>query len=359
MQAIQKELNPSRVFNAPAQNELDPAEMLKLLSASPMLHPLIQAIHLAFSQHRPLVLSPDGIWLTIVQGFGHHVHENAEALRDRIVRHEGKKELHVETESLNEDQWPLLTAQFSSLIRDNSDAVLHETLMCEFSTTTPTIRTAMEVALMDVYQRYFDYMVICVCGIPEITLEGTPADWQRMRERIDVLATYDLAWWTDRLAPILDEFVKTANGLPDRKFWQAIYKPRSAYATQLATGWITDLFPYLGDPPKRRRNEMLGKPRQDWIFPNPEDGPSAFQSVQGVGLDSFPSGLSRAPVKLSMRGLQTEVDLIGGFSGVGQQTRNNALFPIISWAVTEKAQPQADGPASRGSRMPERPAAPS
>jgi hypothetical protein len=31
-------------------------------------HPLIAAAHLAFSQHRPLLLSPDVIWVTIVQG---------------------------------------------------------------------------------------------------------------------------------------------------------------------------------------------------------------------------------------------------------------------------------------------------
>ena len=30
-------------------------------------HPLIAATHLAFSQHRPLVFSPDVIWVTIVQ----------------------------------------------------------------------------------------------------------------------------------------------------------------------------------------------------------------------------------------------------------------------------------------------------
>src|SRR5262249_43670454 len=30
-------------------------------------HPLIAAAHLAFSGHRPLVLSPDVIWLTIAQ----------------------------------------------------------------------------------------------------------------------------------------------------------------------------------------------------------------------------------------------------------------------------------------------------
>jgi hypothetical protein len=47
----------------------------------------------AFAEHRPLVLTPDCVWLTIEQGFAHHVAENAETLRPRLVRHEGKQEL--------------------------------------------------------------------------------------------------------------------------------------------------------------------------------------------------------------------------------------------------------------------------
>jgi len=167
----------------------------------------------------------------------------AEALH---VRHEGKKDLCVWTDSLEPAAWPQLVSQFSAQIRDNSDPVLYETLLCDFSTTTPTIRTANEVALMDAYQRYFRYIMVCVCGIPTITLEGTPSDWQRIRDRIELLATFGLEWWTSRLAPILDESVATANGAPDLSFWQAIYKPERAYATEMATGWIADLFPISG-----------------------------------------------------------------------------------------------------------------
>ncbi len=246
---------------------------------------------------------------------------------------------------MNNENIPSLVAEFSSAIRENSDAVLYETLMCEFSTTTPTIRTATEIALMDVYQRYFEYIAVCVCGIPKITLEGTPEDWQRMRERIELLATYDLGWWTDRLAPILDEFVATAKGSPDRKFWQSIYKPRQAYATELATGWITDLFPYLGDPPNRRRNETFARPRKNWIFENPGEGERIFGGV-GVSMKSFPSGISKAPVKVQSPCSETEVELIGGFAGVGQRTEDLALYPIINWAVAEKSATQ-DRPAPR------------
>ena len=35
------------------------------------------------------------LWLVIAQGFGHHVAENAEALRHRLVRHQGRRELNT------------------------------------------------------------------------------------------------------------------------------------------------------------------------------------------------------------------------------------------------------------------------
>jgi len=310
-----------------------------MLDQHRFLNPLIEAVHLAFSDHRPLVLSPDCIWLTIVQGFGHHVSKYAEDLRGRIVRHVGKKDLCVRTESLEPEAWPELISQFSAQIRDNSDPVLHETLLCDFSTTTPNIRTANEVALMDAYQRYFRYIMECVCGIPTITLEGTPTDWQRIRDRVELLATFGLEWWTSRLALILDEFVATANGAPDLSFWQAIYKPQPAYATRMATGWIADLFPYLGNKSNRTRNHMLDMKRTDWLPPARAD--HRFEpwkgEIDGVPLQSIPCGLSRAPLTLSLPNKPSvELDLVGGFVGVSQCEQDLSLAPIISWAVVER-----------------------
>ena len=322
-----------------------------LARAQRFLHPLVQAVHIAFSDHRPLVLTPDCIWLTIVQGFAHHVLENAERLRHRLVRHEGTKKLCIKTSSLSPDLWPSFMSGFSGLIREHSDPVLHETLLCEFSTTTPAIRTACEIALMDTYQRYFSYELHCVCGIPEITLQGTVEDWQRIRDRIEVLATYDLEWWTSRLAPVLDEFVATAKGEPVREFWQAIYKPRATYGAELASGWIGDLFPYvftaprldkpfekqrlgLCDSPSCQRNHVLFETRTNWLLP-----PTSNHIFGGRGVlpENLPSGLSRVPVIVQFPdSSETNVEVMGGFLGVSQRPQDNALSPIIHWAVVQK-----------------------
>src|SRR5262245_16698262 len=55
-------------------------------------HPLIAAAFVAFKRHYPLVLSPDMLWITILQGVSQHIQNNAEHLRHRLVHHETKIE---------------------------------------------------------------------------------------------------------------------------------------------------------------------------------------------------------------------------------------------------------------------------
>jgi hypothetical protein len=304
-------------------------------------HPLIDAVHVAFGQHRPLTLSPDDIWLVIAQGFSHHVAENAEILRNRLVRYQGARALEAECNDLSLASFEQAIASFSTQIQQATDPVLHETLICDFSTTTPAIRTASEVALMDSFSSYFKYEMVCVCGIPKITILGSVGDWERIRARVDVLDTYSLGWWVSRLRPVLDEFILAAQGRPTGEFWKAIYKPVRAYGSEVATGWITDLFPYLGDAPGRRRNHVFEQDRHDWALPVDKgvkmaNFPISPLSNKGVRLGSFPSGISSAPVKVRFRdGSSSDVDVVAGFLGVEQNPSDLSLAPVISWSVTE------------------------
>jgi len=313
---------------------------------------------MAFSEHRPLILSPDTIWLTVVQGFGQHILSHAEELRGRIVKHSGQALIRLITGT--PIPWPDVIAQFSAAIKDHSDPILHETLLCDFSTITPEVRTAYQVALMDAYQRYFLFELAmgssaideaeCIDGIPQIALEGTTEDWRRMRERIEVLATYGLEWWTSRLSPILEEFAATASGIPDRAFWQAIYKPKETYDDDRVTGWIADLFPYFDDPRRSEQtpkygwvpNHILESPRIDWLQSPSRQG--------GVVKESFPPGLSRAPLTLVSDGSTEQIELMAGFFGVSQHSAGKALSPIISWAAVEAANPSREPSESVGLR---------
>jgi len=305
-------------------------------------HPLIDAVGKAFSDHRPLILSPDSIWLTIEQGFAHHVAENAETLRPRLVRHQGTCVLTTIVPELSLSNFVFAISDLSRQIRAATDPVLHETLICDFSTSTQAIRTASEVVLMDCYSSYFEYQMMCLCGIPKIRLLGSLDDWQRIRARVEVIATFGLEWWVARLRPILDELVRTAGGSIDLKFWQAIYKPKHTYGTQTVTGWVADLFPYLDDAPGRHRNHVFQHERVDWAITvenGVDTGGRIFdpEADKGVAPKLFPSGLSSVPVKLQFpKGQESDIDLVAGFFAVEENSEDLALAPVISWSVTER-----------------------
>src|SRR5262245_14364265 len=129
-------------------------------------HPLLAAVHTAFSEHRPLVLSPDAVWITIAQGVAHHMTIHGERLRSRFVSHQGKLKLTFEcrgwVEKSPENPWPEAFASWAAQVRDHVGPRAHDTLVCDFSTTGPVERAVSQVVMMDVFERYFHYELYCI-----------------------------------------------------------------------------------------------------------------------------------------------------------------------------------------------------
>jgi Domain of unknown function (DUF4419) len=67
---------------------------------SPSPNPLIAAAHLAFAEHYPLRLTPDVIWLVILQGLATHINADPERYRSVLVAYEGKKTLKVRCDDI-------------------------------------------------------------------------------------------------------------------------------------------------------------------------------------------------------------------------------------------------------------------
>src|SRR5207253_7510188 len=136
---------------------------------------------------RPLVLSPDILWLLVAQGFANHVNANAEELRPQLVKHSGKAVIAVRRDDFikgsPENPWPEVFEEFSGQIRDHVGQATHELLQPAFSTTGVTERAAAQVVLLDAMQSYFSNEFHTLCGIPEIVLEGTAHDWGKLSER--------------------------------------------------------------------------------------------------------------------------------------------------------------------------------
>lgn len=140
---------------------------------------LFDMLRTAYADHRPVVLSPDALWLIISQGFSRYVNAHAEEMRPLLVNHqEGRQNLSIVSQKdlLTEDaDWAALLDGFTRQLGKNTKGDLAKNTTADFSTTGATERIASQVVLMDVFKQYFNYQVMyIVCGIPYITLTGTP-----------------------------------------------------------------------------------------------------------------------------------------------------------------------------------------
>lgn len=293
-------------------------------------HALLEAAYWAYSRHYPFVLSPDAVWLAVAQGFATHVNANAEGLRGRFVRHAEQPTITIIRDDFVKgspvNQWPEVFSAFSEAIASHVGRQ-RDLVVCDFSTTGPCERAASELVLMQAMQRYFRYEVHTRCGIPEISLEGTPEDWRGIRRRAHALREYELDWWVDALSPVLDQLVAASEGHVDVPFWETFFKHADGSGGPWVRGWINTLFPYL-------RKETSGLVRNEyltaWTKPlkNPRD-------AVGPRPSEISSGLSQVPFIWKYLGLNLPMQFVGGFVGVAQDDVTFAVRPAIGWAVRD------------------------
>jgi len=286
------------------------------------MHPLVGAVHRAFATHLPLVLSPDHIWLTLAQGLSLHVEARADELRSRFVLPHASDTVEVRDDSLvmgsAQNNWAPVIIRLAGELSNRVVAKRAELVRCDFSSSSPISRTVSSIVLMDVMKRYFKYRVMTLCGIPSITLLGNTEDWESVRARAAMLTEFDLQWWTSRLLPLLDEFVRASKGQIDNGFWNSIYKHENASGGSWVTGWINLLFPYLEGPERHdRMNPALRHPGAR------------------VNTADFPRGLVDVPFQWEYLGQEHGMLLSAGFAGVGLDQERLAVAPALAWAVRE------------------------
>jgi hypothetical protein len=208
-----------------------------------------------------------------------------------------------------------------------------------FSTTGPAERVAAEIVLLGAVRNYFELVLRTLCGIPAVTLDGTPGDWEELADRARAFAELDLGldWWLTPLEPVLREFAAAARGEARRPFWQSIYKYGSYSGGACVTGWFAAFFPYLkderGEPTIRNRWLAEGGKRLARLLAAEWEG-KAFD-LGGIPPSCFPGGLTRAPFAWEFPSRRFEMELLGGFVGVAQETETLALRPEVGWAVRE------------------------
>ena len=288
--------------------------------------PFLNSARLAYAQHRPLVISPDVVWLVIESGFAKHVEVNSEKIRHCFVSFKGKKTLKIYTEPglLNKpaEEWEPLFPQFTKEISKWTSRKLVQTFRADFSTTTPTAAVASDIMLMSAMQSYFDYCVDELCGIPDIYLEGTADDWNNLIEKANTLRNYGLNWWMDELEPVLKKIAAAADGERDIAFWQSIIRKKDlpvegeemcgwTPAHEEINGWIAKFYPYNQHDKREKLDIMYDSDISDLLG---ETGSAPLRYEDALG-GSY------------------NLAIHAGVIGIEEDTTTRALRPVIAWWV--------------------------
>jgi hypothetical protein len=294
-------------------------------------HPFVAAADCAFNRHLPLVLSPDAIWLCIAQGIAAATRLAARAEARSRALLEIRRDDWLRGDPDN--PWPSIFDDFSAAIGAQHPA-LHALVCAEHSTTGATERAAFAVTLMDAMQDYYAYRGSSLCGIPEITLLGTAADYRAIADRVGRLGDHGLAWWVPSLHAVCGQLVAAAEGRPDRDFFRSFYKRDESSGGPHMNGWINCLFPFEWSSASKQfdvRNDHVER----WQWPPLDDGLDEDLPWEGAKQKSLPLGLSRAPVtwRVLVPPAEYRYELMAGFVGVLQQPDTLALRAEIGWAV--------------------------
>lgn len=287
-------------------------------------HSFFEGMYQAYSNHRPFVLSPDMVWLLISQGFAQHINTNSEELRKYFVNFDGKETLIVENNSIDlknpQSPWEEVFPEFTKKISFYIGEDLVNTLTCDFTTTTNVSRIASQITIMEGMKSYFEFIVLMSgCGIPEITLEGTPEDWQKVFEKTEQLRKYKLDWWIDELSPVLKEFVKASKGNVNKHFWQTMfrYHTQKRYgAPNIIDGWIVKFYPYDKDGKRNNLKKIIGTDKL----------PKEIVKVDLTHIELKENGTT----------IKTPLELWAGFVGLQQNSITYALKPEIGWMIRKK-----------------------
>ena len=290
---------------------------------------LIAGLILAYKNHYPITISPDMIWLLILQGYSRFMEKYSELVREKYVNFKGQKVLGVERlgifpQTATKEEWKGIIQEFTQKIEDNVGKEVVSNLQADFSTTNSVVLTTSQVSIMSAMKQYFIYKVLMGgCGISSITLEGSVEDWEKIKSRLEFLSDKALKWWTKHLIPIIENIIKTKKYYQENieindeliEFWKGMIRLKGKgdlYDPHMVNGWIVKFIPDYSEQKPKLNEEILETQVPDQII-------------------SCPMEL----IVLNLDGTKTEYkcDLASGFYGMVQNKETFNVKPVIGYAI--------------------------
>ena len=296
---------------------------------------ILQGFYSAYENHLPIRLTPDIIWLLIVQGFSHHVNYNSKELREKFVNFEGKKKLEIiipkyhSYKQMKSEDYAELFEKLTEKIKENVGEELINTIDFNFSTSNEITKVVGYASIMSSLKKFFEFRGFChMCNYPYIILEGKLEDWESILKKTKDLSKYDLERWTSMLEIPLKEIIETKKGNINKQFWKNIlypdkidekieigdYKYKTIQVDGI-NGWLLTFFPYYIDGYFRYTN-----------------------SIKTKDLWRIPEKILKTPLlmKSDDEG-ETPMIIYSGFLGMKvDKEKNNLVTAEIGWYVKEK-----------------------
>ena len=296
---------------------------------------ILQGFYSAYENHLPIRLTPDIIWLLIVQGFSHHVNYNSKELREKFVNFEGKKKLEIiipkyhSYKQMKSEDYAELFENLTEKIKENVGEELINTIDFNFSTSNEITKVVGYASIMSSLKKFFEFRGFChMCNYPYIILEGKLEDWESILKKTKDLSKYYLERWTSMLEIPLKEIIETKKGNINKQFWKNIlypdkidekieigdYKYKTIQVDGI-NGWLLTFFPYYKDGYFRYTN-----------------------SIKTKDLWRLPEKILKTPLlmKSDDEG-ETPMIIYSGFLGMKvDKEKNNLVTAEIGWYVKEK-----------------------
>ena len=297
--------------------------------------PILDGFYTAHTNHYPIRIKPDDIWLLIVQSFSNHVNNNSESLRHMFVNFNGKQELKV-SYPLNylKDVDKKILENFSEQINEQMKDYLGEELLNvltpNFSTTTYDSLIICKISIMGAFKKYFDYTLdLCGCGVPYLILEGTAEDYKKIVSKAKDLSKYEFEWYINKIIPHIEKMVEAKEEKIDKDYFSNIiqsheeteYEPGlsgmggRSYKVDHLSGWFLNFFAYIGDG-RGRYHPFEGK------------------NLSVKDFKTLPNQKLTVPFKIiDIDKKEYSMKYTVGFIGCNQN-KEKEVYPVTGWIVS-------------------------
>lgn len=206
----------------------------------------IDMIASAYALHRIPTISPDDVWILILNYIAKNVNENENHYRPHLAdknNPDGKSVIEIMRNVYLPESPEFIDGLFSEFVAKMSEKSipLISQLTADFSTTTTLTRLCSQISIAHLMEKYFSMRMIMMCGFPGIDLAGTVEDWENLKKKIssfNQIAHQSLQDYLAKCQDVMDKFIN-----PESADWNNFfYKTNCGSGHDEAyDGWILDL----------------------------------------------------------------------------------------------------------------------